>query len=40
MRRVVGKLRARGLATTSQHGWILTNQGRALWTAKGRRFTL
>ncbi|MFJ4651108.1 hypothetical protein ACIP5Y_07520 [Nocardia sp. NPDC088792] len=40
IRRVVGKLRARGLATSSPHGWTLTDQGRALWASKGNRFTL
>ena len=39
IRRVVGKLRARGLAEHIQQGWMITEQGRALWAAKGTRFT-
>lgn len=38
--RVLARLGARGLAENTGPSWQLTRRGRALWAAKGSRFTL
>ncbi|MEU6580142.1 hypothetical protein [Nocardia sp. NPDC046763] len=41
IRRIMTRLQARGLVENSQDGgWQLTQRGRVLWAAKGKRFTL
>ncbi|MEV6101377.1 hypothetical protein [Nocardia sp. NPDC051981] len=41
IRRIIARLAARGLVESgTDESWQLTQRGRVLWAAKGKRFTL